>query len=655
MVYCTMKRKLIILLVIFSSVPLIAASVFSLSLFSNDMQEEFRQLSSTRAEMVQAEVKVFINKHMELLKLLAKTPAVRGYDIDSVKPVIAEASKTYPSLVPISVDNDKGKQLVKSDNSKLVDVTDRQFYQMAMQGKEEVVSEVLISKSNGQPIVILATPIRSADGRITGVLQGTIDLSVLVDFVGKKSTAGNLTFILDQEGKVIAHPDKKITTERTDMSQLPFVQKALKDGNGAEDFTDDQGIKSLVSYSRDTQTGWIICQQQSYDGYIAQRNHLIMTNGLLLLATLGLVLAFGFVAAKKAVRPIEQLVKATEAIRSGDLTVSLAIKDKDEIGILAQNFNTMAASLRGLVKQVAGAAEHVASSAQQLTASAEQSAQAVNQIASAIAEVALGAENQVRATGETRTVVDRLSVNIGQVANSSDNAAGVSGKTAAATEQGGKAIESAISQMSSIERTVVDSAKVVENLGQRSQEIGQIVDTIAGIAGQTNLLALNAAIEAARAGEQGRGFAVVAEEVRKLAEQSHEAAKQIAALIEAVQHDTNGAVEAMKKGTGEVKRGTEVVSAAGASFKEIAGLIRQVSDQVAQSSLAVKAMAGDSQKIVEDVRKIDQISRDTSAQSQTVSAATEETTASMEEIAASSQALVRMAEELQVVIQKFKV
>lgn len=134
--------------------------------------------------------------------------------------------------------------------------------------------------------------------------------------------------------------------------------------------------------------------------------------------------------------------------------------------------------------------------------------------------------------------------------------------------------------MSQIDGTVTSSARVVAKLGERSKEIGQIVDTISGIAGQTNLLALNAAIEAARAGEQGRGFAEVADEVWKLAEQSQETAKKIETLIGDIQADTDTAVMAMNSGTLEVKTGAEVVNTAGAAFRGIAELINEVSSQV---------------------------------------------------------------------------
>jgi methyl-accepting chemotaxis protein len=213
----------------------------------------------------------------------------------------------------------------------------------------------------------------------------------------------------------------------------------------------------------------------------------------------------------------------------------------------------------------------------------------------------------------------------------------------------------AVRQIANIEKTVAESARIVETLGDRSKEIGQIVDTISSLAGQTNLLALNAAIESARAGEAGRGFAVVAEEVRKLAEQSQDASKQIGELIGAIQADTDRAVAAMQQGTSEVRLGSEVVNRAGDAFQEILAAVGRVSDQASQMSQAIAEMAGGSRKIVASIKEIDAASKANVDETQNVSAATEEQSATMEEIAASSQGLATLAQDLQAAVRRFSV
>lgn len=364
----------------------------------------------------------------------------------------------------------------------------------------------------------------------------------------------------------------------------------------------------------------------------------------------------GFYIIKMIVTPIQMMVMVCKELAEGDFRDKpRKVMRKDEIGQLADAMADTRDSLRGLMKHVNVSAEQLAASSEELTASADQSAQAATQVAVSITDVAKGAEQQLKAANHTSAVVEQISAGIQQI---SVNANEVAGQAIQAEEQatkGNQSVNKAVEQMKSIEQTVVSSAQVVMKLGERSKEIGQIVDTISGIAGQTNLLALNAAIEAARAGEQGRGFAVVAEEVRKLAEQSQDAAKQIASLIGEIQGETEKAVIAMDDGTREVKVGAEVVNESGQAFHDIANRVNHVSNQVKEISQAIEHMAGSSQEIVKAVKEIDQLSKNASSESQTVSAATEEQSASMEEIASASQALAKLAMELQSEVGKFKI
>jgi methyl-accepting chemotaxis protein len=355
-------------------------------------------------------------------------------------------------------------------------------------------------------------------------------------------------------------------------------------------------------------------------------------------------------------RPLGEVAKAAQSIADGDLrTRAIAYQANDEIADMLKAFTQMTDKLRHLIGQVAKSVEQVSAASEQLTASSDQSAQASGQVAETISQVATGASNQVTAVEQTVAVVREMTAAINHVATNANNVSMKSGETAQAATAGGEAVRRATNQMQTISQCVAESAKVVQALGASSQQIGEIVEVISGIAGQTNLLALNAAIEAARAGEQGRGFAVVADEVRKLAEQSHEAAQKITIIIQEIQADTQSAVTTMEQGTGEVARGTEVIAATGDQFNQIAVMVQSLNHQIQEISAASEELSASSDNVIHSVDSVKAIAAETAGNTQTISAAAEEQSASMQEIASSSQALANMATELNVIIRKFQV
>lgn len=354
-------------------------------------------------------------------------------------------------------------------------------------------------------------------------------------------------------------------------------------------------------------------------------------------------------------KPVIAIAETAQKISSGDLTVAeVKVKNKDEIGDLAHSFNQMAHNLRAILAQVGSNAELVAASAEQLSASSEQSNHASKQIADTIQSVAGGVEKQVENVERTAQTINEISIGIQHV---SKNTQTVSTTAIEATEKaagGRETIKTAVQQMNSINHTFNELSEVVKGLGARSEEIGQIIAVITGIADQTNLLALNAAIEAARAGEHGRGFAVVADEVRRLAEQSADSAQQISRLISTIQGETNKVIQSMDVATSEVVSGINVVNTAGDSFVQIEKSVNEVTSQIQEVSSAIQQIAAGSEKIVEAIEFISEASEGTAAGTEEVSAATEEQLASMEEISASSNALAKMSEELQKLISNFK-
>lgn len=377
----------------------------------------------------------------------------------------------------------------------------------------------------------------------------------------------------------------------------------------------------------------------------------ITTAILLLIAILVLV---GLT--NRIIKPLSNLQARAERVAQGDLSqTEVNITAKNEIGRLAKALQTMVKNLQALVGQVANSAEHVVASAGHLAISAEQSAQAGDQIAVSLSQVAVGAEHQLGTIDEALQAMNKIQDSIQQTTRNTDKVVGFSGKTLLATQTGSDAVDKAMNQMGRIQDVVTEAAGLVLKLGDRSNEIGNIVDAISGIAEQTNLLALNAAIEAARAGEQGRGFAVVADEVRKLAEQSAEATKQITVLIRQIQGDTEQAVRAMTAGKKEVETGTEVVGTAATSFSDISISVNTISEQIKNIDQLVHQVELDSERVTTSIDTLSTVSKDAVAHVQSVSASTEEQLAFIQEIAQASQDLSGMAEGLKGAVEQFKI
>lgn len=354
-------------------------------------------------------------------------------------------------------------------------------------------------------------------------------------------------------------------------------------------------------------------------------------------------------------RPLKILADGAVLYSQGDLTRTILVSSRDEIGEVGAAMNRMQDHLKSLVLNIRQKSELLAQAAGQLGANADQSADSANSVAEAISEVAAGADNQNRTIEKVMSNVAQNAEDVRRMGQQAAGAAESSKAVAHKAEDGEIAAERAVNQMDQIEETVERSATVVAKLGTMSQEIGHIVETISDIAGQTNLLALNAAIEAARAGESGRGFSVVAEEVRKLAEQSDQAAQQIATLIGGIQAETENAVAVMATGTREVRTGAEVVRTAGRSFQEINELVAAVSNQVRVISESFGSLAEGNAQIFQAMHDLQSIGESASQQTQNVSAATQEQSAAMQEIASAGHELTRYAEELQQAVNQFKV
>ena len=352
---------------------------------------------------------------------------------------------------------------------------------------------------------------------------------------------------------------------------------------------------------------------------------------------------------------VDTILDGARHIASGDLRSKIALDGDDEFAHIAHQFNTMVESMQAMIRKIKATATDVAGSSEELTANANQSAQVTQNVAQSITEVAEAAEKQIQSIDKSRLTVQEFQRGLEEAITNQRRAREQTQATAEKAAEGNAFVQTTVEQMNSIALTVQQTGEIVSKLGERSKEIGNIVEIISSISGQTNLLALNAAIEAARAGEHGRGFAVVAEEVRKLAEESQNASQQISELIRSIQEETNRAVASMAEGLREAETGKENVTATGETFSLILSMVEDVKTASLAVSKRVLELRENMNSIIEGLGAVDTSAKGIGSESQNVSAATEEQAAGMEEIASSSRSLADMATDLQSETDKFKV
>jgi methyl-accepting chemotaxis protein len=330
-------------------------------------------------------------------------------------------------------------------------------------------------------------------------------------------------------------------------------------------------------------------------------------------------------AFKRLIAYFQNLASSAQRLADGDLT--LEVKANSEGDLVGHAFAAMVESLRMMVGRVSDTAGTLSAASQQMATTAEEAGRAVGEIAHAVGDVASGAERQVNVVEQAKATADETGA--------------VAAEAGRLAVDGAAAVEQANTAMRALHESSSDVTTAIKGLAGKSERIGGIVETITGIAGQTNLLALNAAIEAARAGEQGRGFAVVAEEVRKLAEESQQAAATISGLIEEIQVETGKVVTVVEDSARLTDEGAQTAERAREAFANIGAAVQEVSTRI--------------REIVDATNEVASVAEESSASTEQVSASTEQTSASAQEIAGSARGLAATAEELESLVRQFTI
>jgi methyl-accepting chemotaxis protein len=627
--------------------------------FTNQTMESLTQAAIDKnnkvADRIASDIGANIQSKKNFLMITSSTSGIRGMQKDVLENNLTQVKPYYGGNEALFVARTDGNQIFRTDNKALVNIVDRDYFQKALQGTVNF-SDPIHSKVSNEMTIIASVPIVGADNKVQGILGANLSIqnvNNLVEQILSQNPGYSITIINKNRVPIFYQSDSSAVTESKQLNEEYYKEAVEKQSGNTMGIFRNQ--EYFISYRPIANTDWIAVSTYSKKDALQSAFDMVENSTKIIFFMIVTLLIIGLFIIRKSLAPLQELAEGADIVAQGDLTHTMDHYRHDELRHVATAFNSMIHSLQDIVQSVKQSSALVLESTNTVAATSEQSRVGSIQVSQSVADIAEKIGHQGKDTKTTEELLQKL-VNITvNVSESMQQTAASTDECSVAAAQGQQVINDTVVKMQNIKGLVADTAKTVEILGESTKEIGTITGVITEIAKQTNLLALNAAIEAARAGEAGRGFAVVADEVRKLAEQSAKATKNISAIINRIQSESSGALVAMQQSFVNVEQGVEIAQTSGAAFEKIVAGISHVQEQANTIIVETENQVNLCRDAMQAVANISTLAASNTGGAQEIAAVCEQQAACAHDITSSTEKLQEMSYKLENLVMQFKV
>lgn len=655
----TLKVKLITLILVVALVPLLAATVFQ-TIYSHQITSEQIEINeNTIAKNYSDMINDWINSQIsQLTEIINSHTEFNNPDKNQIIPVIKVLNESDIDIEGCTFVDKNGNGI--SDTGAEMQLSDRDYFKKAKETKAPVVSDILVSKSTGHKIIVVAVPIIDTAGNYQGHIHSTIAIDKIMQKMESVKVAGTgYAYLKSKDGVIITHPDKSFIGKGLDEVFSPEQAKLFRETVLAKDGGSIaykvNGQEKLAAFNKVSLTGWRVVVTAPTKEVYAENDKATRISVIIIVSAVILIVIVSMLLARVISKPILQISDVVQSAAHGDLTRRTAVKTKDEIGDLAKNINVMFDSFTSFLGHVKQKADEVDGSAISLSATSEQLASSSQEVANAVQHVATGASDQSQDLAAVLSAMNSFGMSLDNIYSSLNMIKNSTELTERLSNDGNRQLKGMIAATHDVSESFDVVITNVGQLNENIKKIDEITNVIKSISDQTNLLALNAAIEAARAGEAGKGFAVVADEIRKLADQSRVSAENIVQEIKTIFVEADEVVGMSSEVKSKLNMQIEQINFTTRSFEGILDSLFETAPMIKQTFEGADSLLKEKDKVLISIQAVAAISEQTSASTEEIAASTEEMSASTEEIASTSNVLQQVSNELVGNIKAYKI